>query len=348
MTAQLKIDGRWASSIAAWGSLAWKTALPGGMAEISWSMDVDSSFRHPSLAIDSLVEVYDGGSRIGAGLLTEPDLKAGTFTATGLYQAGNHYLAQDATGAGTSVPNTAVDRAILRGMRWNRRDSISAAAYAGSGDATAANYVNTLLEAYSNEVGKWTHLDGDGYVTMLAPPTVPTWHLAPGVGDLGLSEGDYASDLYGRRLASGGTFEVETRGDADARAAFGRREAPVDLTTQGVITEAKANAILDGLLLKGRARPAFTNSVDVSPDMLLSAGGVPADLTMVQAGQMVRSHGFYDDSRYLDGRTYLDWIIGETAHADGSGVITLSPLGLEPRTLADVLANIPAPTSFVA
>lgn len=348
MTAQLKIDGRWASTIAAWGSLAWKTALPGGMAEVSWAMDVDPSFRHPSLRIGRLVEVFDGASRIGAGLLTEPDLAAGTFTATGLYAAGVDYQAITSGGAGTSVPNTAVDQAILRGLPWNRRDSISAVAYAGTGDATANNTVNTLLQALSDEAGKWPYLDGDGYVSMLAPPTVPTWHLAPGVGYLGLSEGEYASDLYGRRLASGGTFEVETRGDAEARAAFGRREAAVDLTTQGVVSEAKANAILDGLLLKGRARPAFTNSVDVSPEMLLSAGGVPADLTMVQAGQLVRSHGFYDDTRYLDGRTYLDWIIGETAHADGSGVITLSPLGLEPRDLAAVLADIPAPTSFVA
>lgn len=348
MTAQLKIDGRWASTIAAWGDLAWKTALPGGMSEVTWSMDVDTTFRHQSLKVDALVEVYDGALRIGAGVMSEPNLAGGTFTAAGLYSSGANFLALDASGNGTSVPNVAIDRAILRGLRWSRSANFSSVAFAGDGAETAANKVTTLLEAFSDQTGTWPMLDGDGFVTNMTRPTTPTWHLLSGVADLGIGEGEYASDLFGRRLGSGGTFAVRTRGDAAARAAFGRREAPVDLTTQGVMSDAKADAILDGLLAKGRARPAFTNSVEVTPEMLLTSAGVPADLSMVTAGQMVRAHGFYDDVQFLNGATYIDWIIGETSYADGSGVLTLSPLGLEPRDLAGVLADIPAPTKYVA
>ena len=344
---QLKIGGRWASTIATWGDLAWKTAVPGGMSEVTWTMDVDPAFQHPALKIDALVEVYDGPTRIGAAQLVDPDVGSGAFTATGIYDGAVNFQALASSGAGTSVPNVAIDQAILRGLPWKRRANFSGVAFAGTGAETAANTVLSLLTAFSDQTGSWPMIDGDGYVTNQLAPTVPTWHLMPGFGGLGLAEGDYASDLYGRRLAAGGTFEVETRGDSAARDAYGRREALVDLTTQGVMSEAKANAILDGMLAKGRARPAFTDSVDVTPEMLLTSGGVPADLTMVQAGQLVRAHGMLGDPR-AGGATYLDWVIGETAYADESDVITLSPLGLEPRDLTAILADFGPGTSYTA
>lgn len=348
--AQLRIAGLWASSIAPWGGLEWATKITGGMDEITWAMDTDTLFRHPALRPDALVEIFDGPSRIGAGLMVEPDVASGSFTATGLYRAAEHYLCLDGSDLGTSIPNVAIDAAIARGLPWKRRDSFYASRHTPEGDnaVEGSNNLASLLDGVADGVSAYWRIDEDGYVTGGVAATTPTWHLPAGLTDLGLAEDEYASDLYSRRLATGGTFAIDSRGDAAARAAFGRREAAVDLTSLAVINSAKAEGILDGMLAKGRARPAFTESVEVSSQQLLTAGGVPGDLSMVQAGQVVRSHGFYDDIAYLSGRTYLDWLIGETKYEDGSDVITLSPQGLAPRDLAAVLAALPVRTSFRA
>lgn len=350
MASQLRIGGLWASAIAPWGSLEWGTKLRGGMDEITFSMDTDANFRHPALRPDVLVEVYDNAQRIGAGLLDEPDVASGSFTARGLYRAAENYLCLTSVGANTSVANTAIDQAIARGLPWRRIASFSTTPYTGDGSTagSAPNYLHTLLDGVTDEAGTFWSLDPDGAVVNAPLTTVPSWHLGPGLTDLGLAEDQYASDLFGRFFNTAAAYQTVVRADADARAAFGRREAPVDLTPLGPIAATRAQQILDGLLAKGRARPAFTQSLEVSASQLISAGGVEADLSMVQAGQMVRSHGFFDDIRALDGRTYLDWVIGETKYADGEETITLSPQGLAPRDLAAVLAAIPSRASFVA
>ena len=343
MATSLRINGRWAAEIAGWGGLAWKTKLPGGVDEITWSMDTDVSYRHPALRSGVLVELFDGPERIGAGRLTEPDIAAGTFTATGLYRAEyGHALALDSSGAPTTTPNTAIDEALARGASTIKR-AANFSSFAFTAEANNSNKILDLLNAFSDSTGSWPVVDGWGYITNFVPPTTPDLVLAPGSVDLGVAEDDYASDLYGTRLTSGGTFVVEHRGDADARAAYGRREEAVDLTSLGVITEAKAEAILDGLLAKGAARPAFTKAITVADGMLLNVNGAPVDLSTVTAGQVVRSSGLYDDVADL-GQSHLDWVIGETAYEAGSGVISLSPLGLSPRDLATVLATLPTPS----
>lgn len=343
--AQIRIDGHWATEIAAWGDLSWVTQIRGGMHEITWSMDVDTSFRHPALRTGALVEVFDGPSRIGSGPMNEPDMASGTFVARGLYRLAENFMALDGAGAPTSIPDTAIDRAILAGLPWTRPASLSVFAF-GANPPDEPFRLSGLLDQFSDSSATYWSVNAAGQIRQGTPVATPTWYLQPGLTDLGLAEDDYASDLYGRRLVSGGTFATTTRGDAVARAAFERREDYVDLTSLGVITVAQANAVLDGLLAKGRARPSFTDSIEVARSQLLTADGVPADLSMVQAGQMVRSHGFYDDISFLNGATYLDWLIGETKYGDGSDVITLSPQGLAPRDLASVLSTLPARGSF--
>jgi hypothetical protein len=114
-----------------------------------------------------------------------------------------------------------------------------------------------------------------------------------------------------------------------------------DATGFGEITATLANAIGDGILAKGRARLGFTSTIEVSAADLMTAGGVGADLTMVEGGrQSFRAHGIYDDLQWLDGRTYLDVLIGQSTHTDGSGIIRLDPVGkvaetAEPRPETD-------------
>lgn len=349
-TTQLRIDGRWASTIAAWGDLTWSTTKVGGVNEIGWSMDVDTTFRHPALRTGSVVEIFDGPARLGGGIMNEPDLVSGAFVARGDHRRGLNYVALDGSGVPTSIPDVAIDAAIARGLPWTRPASISGSPF-GANPPDEPFKISALLDAYTDAAGSFWYLDADRAVRTRpaltgAGQVTPTWYLAPGLTDLGVAEDEYASDLYARRLASGGTFAVTTRGDAAARAAFERREEPVDLTRLGVLTAGQANAILDGLLAKGKARPAFTESIEVSADQLQTLSGIPADLSMVAAGQVVRSHGFYDDIAFLNGATYLDWTIGETRYTAGAPTISLSPQGLAPRDLRSVLSTFPTRTRF--
>jgi hypothetical protein len=48
----------------------------------------------------------------------------------------------------------------------------------------------------------------------------------------------------------------------------------------------------------------------------------------------------YDDVVALDGRTYLDVVIGSTAYADGSDVLTIGPVGSVAQTLSEALSKL--------
>jgi hypothetical protein len=129
---------------------------------------------------------------------------------------------------------------------------------------------------------------------------------------------------------------VETR--------FGRREYPVDATKLGAINTSDAQNLADGILAKSKGRLAWGNSMTLTSNEILTAGGVPASLPKVREdvgnGCMVRLQGLFDDLLETTGATYLDVILGEAKLVDGAQAIDLSPLGLAPRNLAAVVESI--------
>ena len=287
-----------------------------------------------------LVEIFEGPVRRWVGTLSEPDRESWTLNAQGLARAADHCLCLDAAGgATTSVPNTAIDRGITDGiLPWTRPASISSVAFSNASTTDGLNYLTPLLDGFADEEGKRWGVGADGAVRMTADPTTPTYQTTPGVARLSLADDEYATHLVGRRMVTSTTYQSHFRDDTDAADRWGVREFGVDLTGLGIITNLRAAAILEGMLAKGKARTGYTNRLEMDRTQLLTAGGVPAHLAAVTAGQMLRLNGFFDEGRSLAGKTYVDIVIGETDYVDGEDVITLAPVGLVDRSLQDVLS----------
>jgi hypothetical protein len=332
---QLRVGGYWLASIGAWGELTWSTQWPGGCWDASWKMDLPLGFRHPALERGQRVEILDGPLVIWSGTLTEPNRSDWSFAAEGLVREGDHYMALNGSGLTSSTSDTVVDAAIARGLPWKRLDSISTTPFADKENTDNLNTVTALLNAYADRQSRRVVVDAQGVLTLASDPTTPTWHLTPGAASLGMADDEYASDVFVRwkDQDNGDALTTTVASDVQARDRWGRREYPVDLTALGPIKAGRAAGVAEGILTKGKAKPSWTNGLEVSPYELTSTGGVPADLSTVQAGDMVRIHGLFDDSQSFEARPYLDLVLGQVQYTDGAETVALTPLNVAARTL---------------
>jgi len=314
-------------------------------------MNLPSTFAHPALRRGQLVEVFAGPSHVWMGTLAQPDINTDddgrptwSFTADGLSRTAtgqNAYLALDGSGNTTSTPDTAIDAAIARGLKWSRPSSLSATGFtpsAGSGDQTDSfNRLGDLLSAWSQSVSLRWGVDENGNVYAAADPTTPTWHMVPGSGRFGLADDEYASDIYVRYFTSAGTYATVHVNDPVAAANYGVQEYPLDATGFGVLSSTQATGLGNGALAAGKARLGWTNSLSPTRWQLLTPGGTPAPLWMVEAQQMVRLHGVMNEQGQP--LPYVDFVIGAADYSSAEDTLTISPVGLAARDLTSVIAS---------
>lgn len=339
MLRQLRIDGVWMTHIAPWGELSW-THDDHGCKDAQWSASFPAGARHPLLAVNALVEVMYGGACVWAGALDEPNWPEGRFSATGLSIKAEKFQARDSTGwYPTSVPSTAVDQAAVRGWNVLGRSGVPTTAFV-AGEAPAGT-VGALLDESAHELGqRWT-VRADRIVRMAADPTSYTYVIRPGVVDFGTVMTNYASTVFVTRLSSGGTPAYNAYAvDSAAAAKYGPAEVELDVTKLGSMTLARGQQFAAGRLALRKAQPGWTGTLEVGRNELLTRGGQPADLALVESLQMVRMYVGYDDVAFLDGRTYLDVVIGSTSYNDGSDTITIEPVGAIPSKAVDAIAEL--------
>lgn len=335
----LRLDGQPLEGVVSYGEIAFSTVWGPdgcGLHEVTWEAETDHRFRHPSFRGDALVELFNGAYRIGQALLHEPDVASGSFIAEGAYRQPEHFLCLDSAGNSTAQLDEAIDEANGRGCLLSRSASLSSDDFAAA--VTSINRLSALLNGVAEEEGLRWHVDPDAIVRLLPDPTTPTLHIGADLTDLGSTQSGYFSDVYGR-VDLGSGLVTRHREDVAARGSFGRHEEPEDLSELGEITSTRANKILDGYL-RDHSRPAPTNAIELTADQLTTEGGVEVDLAMVAAGEMARSHGFYDDIRLLDGSTFLDWTVGRTDYKAGADTIVLTPLNIDPSSFVNYLARL--------
>lgn len=328
--ASIKVAGRWIADDDAWGDLQWSTVWHGGCDQASWRMD---SLKRLPYRSGQLVEIVEKGFPVWAGTVLEPD--GDTIHARGLhYQAARTQAVW--SGAPTTTPNLAVSRGITDGLlSWRNYVSLSPDSF---GTADGPLTVATLLDNWAESVGKVWSVDGQRILHVLAPPTVPRWHVSPGAAQLQIAEDSYVTTLYG--LYYNGTTKLTVSAtNAGSAKRHGAREEWIDLTGDNlVLTSVQAQAIVDQRLAMGAARPGWANGLTLAQHELTTPGGSPANLRAVQAGDLIRIQGQYDPTAFTGLPGYIDVIADEVTYVDGAQTIDIKPVGLEARTLQDVLS----------
>lgn len=324
-------------------STGWGNDRPGGCQEASWLMDLPGDRSFPPLQAGRTVEIYDGPARVWKGYLSEPVRDAPwQLHARGAASFAGDYLALDATGAPTTITTTAVTAAINRGFPVTGSSGIASGALAAT--AVKANRLGDLLDAAATKQADRWAVFADGVLVMAADPTTPKWYLHLADAASGVADDQYITHVYARYVsavdANGNptAYGIAVVSDDTAAARWGRSEHALDLTSLGLLSSAQAQAHASGVLAQNGARMGFTEPFEATPDNLTSLGGIPARLSLVKAGDMVRVFGVTDPAGMVELRGYRDIVIGETQYVDGSDVLTLKPVGMAPRTLVDVIA----------
>lgn len=333
---QLRVGGTWLNTVAPWGNLGYSSRWPLGCYQASWSMHFRSTARRNTLRAGQTVEVFVGSNRTWLGVLAQPNWRTGEFTADGWYSFADS-PALDTSDEATSRADDAFDGAISRGVGWLGSSGLGSTPATAAAATDGLNTMGAVFDAVATEAGKRWGVFADGVVTMAADATTPTWQIAPGLVDFGYDDTTFATQLVVRYEDSGTSlFTTLIVDDAAAVAQFGLREEPVDLTPYGPLSAARATAKANGILALGRARLGWSNVVEVGPYQLTTLGGIPADLTMVQAGQVVRVP-MWDEMTALP---YRDLVLGQVDHRAGARSVTIAPVDTTPKTLADVTADI--------
>lgn len=342
--ARLQVGNRWAHDGANVDGLQWRHGADGGCLTASWRLDRSASnLRPPGFRTGAPVEIYEGRQRVWFGTLDQPGRADVDFTATGLLAQSRKFMAVDGSGDPTDSADLAIETAIGNGLLLD---------YAGDAPANEVPSekplrLDELIGTHATANGVRATVRGDRLLRWESDPTTPRYVILPGTVPAPRPADEefattvivrYVSSVSGSPPVADGFTNAEAT-DADAEAIHGRREVFIDITDRGYLTATEAGWIADGILTKYGVRYSFADSVTVTGRDLLR-GSSPVNLATVDAGHMVRFLGVRDPSS-VGGSGDFDVIVGATDYTDGSGVITLSPLGLVPRTLADVIASVP-------
>lgn len=340
--ARVRVGGVWLHSFTRVGGLRWRHGADGGCLEASWTTSRRASaLGSPVLVRGALVEIFDGQVCVWSGLLSEPGEDAGECYATGLLSAASRFMSEDSGGLTDDVDSA---------LTWLSTNGLP---FTYLGDAPANLVPSEQPQKLSAAIG--IHATANSVRATVRPdrllrwetdPTVQSLTVLPGVGVLGRADEDFATQVRVRYISSvSGTppvadgYSVETVTDTAAENLYGRSTLYIDITDRGLLTATEAGWIAQGILDKYGARLAFNGSITLTGQQLRGAGNQRLSLASVQAGRMVRFLGVRTPSALT--LSAFDVVIGTTDYTDGSGQITLSPLGLAPRTLADVIASVP-------
>jgi hypothetical protein len=311
---------------------------PEGGTSLTFSMLLPPSERPPQVYTKASVDLMVGARAVWPGYLSEVDWAAGRFTAKGSITEGDSAPCLATDGRTTSVPNVAIDTAITRGeVTWRRPASISAAAYSDGDETQKLNSVTDLLVAYQTEANKRIYVDPSRALRVASDPTAPTYHLLPGTDELSWATEAQADRLIGRYQStpSGGYANVTVTAPG-ARAPYTVRM--IDMSRRGVLTAARAAAILNGVLVDV-ASGGWAGGFDVTGYQIAGGPDLSEVAEAVGRGAMFRKLGQRDPRPGRVPTGYIDFVCGQSVWRPLEDKITLTPIGTVARDVASILAE---------
>lgn len=299
------------------------TANLQGTLTIDFSMALPRGFRHYALQQGALVQVCAGPLVIDAGVMAEPDRDNGTFTADGLSRIAERFLTADAANL-----DAAIDAALSRGLGsyWSRPTSLSA-----TGAVPAYVPLSRALDEHvaRNKSMRW-RVAPDGRLQTYLYDTTPTLALSPTTPAMQTADDNYASRLFVGHAS--GVTQVADAGSAERH---GAREEYVDLSSLSLIN---AEEVAGAILADGKARPAYTEGLEVFAGQLTNLGGAAPEPWQVRPGQMIQHFGTLDN----DGAPSLgsfNWVLGSVTYGATGYPCVLQPKDRVARTQAEVIAE---------
>lgn len=315
---------------------------PGGCHEASWSLDVPINYSHRALRPDRLVRIYDGLQLVWSGRIDEPQRAAPwSFTAQGLQAVLADYVPLSGTSA-TSNPNTALTGAISRGCPVTVPSTLPTPTLTTSyGDIAA------LLNDVASASGQRWGVFANAQVVMYADPTTPSWHGIASDTPGSRTILGYASSLYALYLNSGASgaaaIATATTNPTTVPSGLGVHEVTIDLTDRGPISSTEATAVATNTLGLYNQRAAFTGTLAMADGSILHPGGVPARMTDITSGVVMRFRGVLPDPDLgaLSLSATVDIVLGDVSFdSTATPSLTIAPVDLQANDLATVLSQV--------
>jgi hypothetical protein len=337
---EVRVDGVWLTTIApAWGGLKTSTRVNGDW-QMSFNIATEGKvghWRHPAIRFGARVEVFYGPIIVWAGTLTEPDWDSGEMVALGASRDAENAMSITAGGVATTIPNTAIDAAIARGVvSWTRLDSFGTTAVGVADDGGGLVTLQSVLDAWAQENNSQWRVDRQRRL-VIAPTSEATvdWFITPGSGVMGSADDERVDRVFVRYLASAsGTLATASY---PSTSPTGGIERPLDITDRGAMTSTKATSIAQAEWAKLQGRSGWTNGLTLTRGQVTTPGGVIADLFMVRAGQTVRLLGVPDPRGLAHN---IDVVIGDTDYDATEDTIQINPVGRAARDQESALEQV--------
>ena len=358
MTWTIRLGGRtWAHQISPVGDDIKYEWGEHGPLVASWGMALPAGFIHPMLVQGKRVEIFYSGSRVWYGFLEEPDRDNWKCTARGTSELFNDIanLSWDAgfdPEMGNSIYNGAryaigaegtgdLPADVVRGFDftvdgWTVPGSPNAPDYdADMATPETGSTLRQALDDFTAWTGRRWAVDENGMLFIPTEPTTPTRALVPGVPGVGVTLENYYSATFLKYLDHfEGDVPVYNTVWAVSPDAWrwGPRERTLEFDPEIQITEGAAQLIVDTMQDESRAAP--TLSVELSQGQFITLGGTPVALPLLKTGVMVAHYGVLD---VPGARNVHEWVINHFAMDTKTGIATLAPRHIAPRTFAQVV-----------
>lgn len=275
-------DRIWLDSLAVVQGLRYSNTYPGGACTASWQMNLNARAQHRAWAPGRLVGITAGASTIWRGALDNP--QRGTvwqFQAIGSASDAKRFLAIPGTSGNALNLSEILPNANTRGLGWTLPGSYPSIT---STSPSGSMYVDEAIAEViaSQSTPNYWQLDAKFNLTIAAAPTSPSNILLATTPGGGRTLDAFVTDVTVVYQSATGVISTQTV-SATSRP-FGRFEAELDITAQGLIPDAQAVSAGQAYLAQNGARAKFTDAFTVTPGQLLTMGGQAVDLATFGPG----------------------------------------------------------------
>jgi hypothetical protein len=374
VTAQITVAGvplhaHGALSGVEWSS-CWLYDGVGGDKQASWQWF--TTIRPPWLHAGADVVIRTSGRRRWAGRLNEPEETDGGWScsAYGLRVLADDYQSfvnvaapgdPDEWATSTSA-DPALDSAIdERNLPWFRFDDFGSSPVGTEDDTTLT--LGEVLARATKRAGLRAVVDQFGTARLLADPTAARWRVGGMSNYLGTADDELVTRLYGYYVSGVDGSTGEPNGwatvvtpellsasteTADERKFGVRVERTVNLTALGLVTEADAQADVDGRFALVGGRMGWTAGFAVTRAWLTAANGAPGNPAAIRAGDMLALPGVRDFRTSTANRATAIVIAGEARYVADEDVCYVTPMGYVPRDFQSALTAAQKPEKVEA